>query len=139
VTWTGALLAFRAAHSALRPAAFWSGTDHDGNGLADIAFFDNTGAVASAAYMGNTSNHFLAWRIDGTEATPADAARSLYVAWNGWTGAITATLPAAGSATAWYVVGDSSSGTLAAAGQEALLSGTTLSVAPRTLAVLLER
>ncbi len=139
VTWTTSLFGFRAAHTALRPATFWTGTDHDGNGLADVAFFDNTGAVASSAYLSNTANHFLAWRIDGTEAAPADAARSIYVAWNGWTAAITATVPAAGSTTGWYVVGDSASGDFAAPGQETALAGPTLPVAARSIAVLLER
>jgi isoamylase len=139
VTWTTSLFAFRVAHTALRPATFWTGTDHNGNGLADIAFFDNSGAVASSAYLSNTANHFLAWRIDGTEATPADTARSIYVAWNGWTAEITATVPAAGSTTAWYVVGDSASGDFAAPGQEAALTGTTLFVAARSIAVLVER
>jgi glycogen operon protein len=140
VTWTTSLFAFRAAHTALRPAAFWTGTDHNGNGLPDVAFLDNTGAVASAGYLSSTTNYFLAWRVDGTEATPADAARSVYVAWNGWTSEITATVPApASSTTAWYVVGDSASGAFATPGQETALTGTTLPVAARSIAVLLER
>ena len=35
------------------------------------------------------------WRVDGQEA--GDTVRSIYIAWNGWTGEITATLPAAAS------------------------------------------
>jgi isoamylase len=139
VTWTTALFAFRAAHTALRPGAFWDGMDHNGNGLADAAFFDSTGAVASAGYLASTANHFLAWRIDGTEAMPADAARSVYVAYNAWTSAITATLPAAGTTTAWYLVGDSAGGSFAMPGQETALGGTTLPVAARSLAVAIER
>jgi isoamylase len=139
VTWTSAVFAFRAAHTALRPATFWDGMDHNGNGLADIAFLDGTGAVASATYLATATNHFLAWRIDGTEASPADTARSIYVAWNGWTAAITPTLPATASTTAWYVVGDSASGTFAPPGQETALSAKTLSVTARSVAVVLER
>ena len=103
VAWTTELLAFRGAHAALRPAAFWDGTDHNGNGLPDIAFFDNTGAVASAAYLANTANHFPSWRIDGTEG--GDTARSIWIAWNGWTAAISMPVPTPGSTTSWWDLG----------------------------------
>ena len=137
VAWTSSLFAFRAAHAALRPAAFWSGKDHDGNGLADVAWLDTTGAAASAAYLANTGNHFLAWRLDGEEG--GDTVRSIYVAYNAWTQALTATLPAAGAGKAWWVAGDSATGTLAAAGQETALGAATVSVAARSVAVLIER
>ncbi len=112
---TTRLLAFRTAHPALRPAAFWDGADHNGNGLPDIAFFDNTGAVASAAYLANTANHFFTWRIDGTEA--ADSVRSIWIAWNGWTAAIAAPVPALGTGPSWYSAGDSGSGALPRSGK----------------------
>ncbi len=137
VAWTTELLAFRRAHAALRPAAFWDGTDHDANGLPDIAFLDNTGAVASAAYLANTANHFLAWRIDGTEG--GDTARSIWIAWNGWTAAISMPVPAPGSTTSWWIAGDSGSGAFAAPGQEAPLTTPTVSVAARSVAVFVER
>ena len=137
VAWTGAAFAFRAAHTALRPAAFWDGKDHDGNGLPDVAWLDATGGAASAAYLGDANNHFLAWRLDGQEG--GDIARSVYVAWNGWTGAITATLPSAAGGKAWWVVGDSASGKLASPGQEPPLGAATLPVAARSVAVLVER
>jgi glycogen operon protein len=137
VAWTSALFAFRAAHAALRPAAFWDGKDHDGNGLPDVAWLDTTGAAASAAYMASTSNHFLAWRLDGEEA--GDAVRSVYVAYNAWTQALTATLPAAGTGKAWWAAGDSAGGKLAAPGQETALGAATVSVAARSVAVLVER
>jgi glycogen operon protein len=137
VTWTTSAFAFRAAHPALRPAAFWDGTDHDGNGLPDITWLDATGATATAAYLASATNHFLAWRVDAQQAT--DTARSIYVAWNGWTAEITATIPAAAAGNAWYVVGDSASGNLALPGQETTLGATTLAVAARSVAVLLEK
>ncbi len=137
VSFTHALLAFRAAHPALRPAAFFDGLDHDGNGLPDVAFLDTTGAAASASYMADTNNHFLAFRLDGTEAS--DPARSIYVAYNGWSGDLPATLPAAGASTAWYVSGDSASGAFAAPGAETALGGTSVTVKARSVAVLVER
>ncbi len=137
VTWTTTAFAFRAAHAALRPAAFWDGKDHDGNGLPDVGWLDTTGAPASAAYLGSASNHFLAWRVDGQEG--GDTARSIYVAWNGWTSAITAGIPAPASGKAWWSVGDSASGKLALPGQETTLGATTLAVAARSVAVLVEK
>jgi glycogen operon protein len=137
VAWTSALLAFRAAHAALRPAAFRDGKDHDGNGLADLAWLDTTGNAASGAYLGNASNHFLAWRIDGEEA--GDTARSVYVAWNGWTSDLAATIPAPGGGKGWFVAGDSASGAFAAPGTEAPLGASTMTVKARSIAVLVER
>jgi len=137
VTWTTTAFAFRAARAALRPTAFWDGMDHDGNGLPDVGWLDATGAAATAAYLGDASNHFLAWRVDGQEG--GDTVRSIYVVWNGWTGEISATLPVAASGEAWWAVGDSASGRLALPGQETALGAATLQVAARSVAVLVEK
>ncbi|MGO9714320.1 MAG: alpha-amylase family glycosyl hydrolase [Polyangiaceae bacterium] len=137
VSWTTALFAFRAAHPALRPATFFTGTDHNGNGLPDIEWLDNTGAVASAAYLANTANHFLAWRIDGTEA--ADPAYSLLFVWNGWTADISMPVPVAATGTTWWSVGDSASGTFALPGSETSFAGTVVDAPPRSVTVLIER
>jgi glycogen operon protein len=138
VTWTGAALAFRAAHPALRPAKFWTGKDNDGNGLPDVGFLDTTGAAASAAYMGDPNNHFLAWRIDGAEGGESSV-RSLYVAYDGWTSDLPATLPAAGAGTSWWTAGDSASGSFAAPGHETALGAASVTVKARSIAVLVER
>jgi glycogen operon protein len=137
VAWTTAAFAFRAAHPALRPAAFWDGMDHDGDGLPDVAWLDTTGTAASAGYLADASNHFLAWRVDAKEG--GDTVRSIYVAWNGWTGAITATLPAPAAGLAWWSVGDSAGGTLAMPGEETKVGGATLPVAARSVAILVEK
>jgi glycogen operon protein len=137
VAWTSALFGFRAAHAALRPATFFTGTDHNGNGLPDIEWLDNTGAVASAAYLANSANHFLAWRLDGTEAS--DSAYSLLFVWNGWTADITMPVPAPVTGTTWWVVGDSASGTLAAPGSETAFTGTTIDAPARSVSVMIER
>jgi isoamylase len=137
VAWTQALLAFRAAHPALRPAAFWTGTDVNGDGLDDVAWLDTTGKRASAAYLSDTSNYFLAWRVDAQ--LPGERVRSIYVAWNGWTQDLTATLPASASGRAWWVSGDSASGSFVAPGQEMALGGATVDVRARSVAVLVER
>jgi isoamylase len=137
VTWTSAVFAFRGAHAALRPAQFWDGTDHDGNGLPDVAMLDTTGAAASAAYLGDANNHFLAWRIDGQEG--GDVVRSIYIAYDGWTADLTATLPAAGAGVSWWLVGDSASGSFAALGKETPLGAPSVTAKARSVTVLVER
>jgi glycogen operon protein len=137
VEWSRSLFTFRRAHAALRPAAFFDGTDHDGNGLPDVVWLDTTGAAASSAYMQDKANHFLAWRLDGAES--ADVAPSIYIAWNGWTSDLTSTLPPARASMAWYRVGDSASGSLAAPGAETPLGASSVTVAARSLAILIER
>jgi glycogen operon protein len=137
VSFTQALFAFRAAHPALRPRAFFDGMDHDGNGLPDIEWLDNTGAQASSTYLANSSNHFLAWRIDA--AVGIDAARSILVAWNGWTSDITMPVPAAASGFSWWTCGDSASGQFASPGSESEFAGSLLNVGARSVSVLVER
>ena len=60
--------------------------------------------IPDNAYWGSTERHFLAYRIDGTEL--GDSLRSIYVAYNGWSGAITITLPAPSAGRAWYRAGE---------------------------------
>ncbi len=138
VSWTGAVFAFRAAHPSLRPAKFWTGKDNDGNGLPDVGFLDTTGAAASTAYLADSNNHFLAWRIDGAEGGDSSV-RSVYVAYDGWTSDLPATLPAAGAGTSWWVAGDSASGSFAAPGHETALGAASVTVKARSIAVLVER
>jgi len=42
-------------------------------------------------YWDDRDKHFLAFRLDGSEF--ADPATSIYFAYNGWKGSVTATLP----------------------------------------------
>jgi glycogen operon protein len=72
-----ALIRFRTEHPALRPAEFWSGTDHNGNGLADFTLYREDGTVPTPAYLNGTTGRFLGFRIDGSEV--GDAAFSIYV------------------------------------------------------------
>ena len=137
VSWTRGLLMFRAGHVALRPAHFFDGADHNGNGLPDIGWLDDTGGSASAAYLDDAANHFLAWRIDGSEA--GDSARSLLLAWNGWTAPVSMPVPPAKAGLAWYLVGDSAEGSFAAPGKESLSTASTMTVAARAVRVLIER
>ena len=137
VSWTSALFAFRRSHPALRPAKFFDGLDHNGNGLPDIAWLDSAGADASAGYRADSANHFIAWRVDGSEV--GDAAHSILVAWNGWSAAITMHVPATTAGLAWYSVGDSASGMLASSGNETAFAGTTMPVPSQAISVMVER
>jgi glycogen operon protein len=130
------LLLFRRAHPCLRPDHFFTGTDHNGNGLKDIAWYFDTGLEVDQAYFANPNNHFLAYRIDGREA--GDTAISIYVAYNGYFDPITATIPAPIPGNSWYVVADTASGVIHTPGQEPKLSGDTYTVAGRSLALLIE-
>jgi isoamylase len=133
-------ISFRRAHSALRPSTYWTGVDHNGNGLKDVTWLDPTGQEASSQYF--NSQGFLAWRVDGTES--GDTARSIYVAYNQGTTLVTATLPSAAAGFQWYQLGDTSAamataGYFAAPGTESAWSAGTYTVAPRSVVVLVER
>jgi glycogen operon protein len=98
------LIAFRNAHPALRPQTWYSGSDHNGNGMAQLQWYTPAGTVADPNYWRNSSNHSIAWQIDGTEF--GDPASAIYVAYNGWSGSVNFTLPSPGSSKSWYRVTD---------------------------------
>ena len=99
-----AMIAFRKAHASLRPATFYSGSDNNGNGLQQLAWFEPSGAVADSTYFNDGTQHAIAWRIDGSEL--GDTAAALYVAYNAWSGAVNFTLPSPGTGKSWYRVTD---------------------------------
>jgi isoamylase len=136
------LMTFRGAHPALRPAGFFSGQDKNGNGLKDITWYRDDGKEADGAYMTDPGKHFLGFRIDGTEV--GDGAASIYVAYNGWSGKVTATLPWKLAAKSWYRAGDTAAwmegqGNFKDAGQEDPMNGSTYDLAGRSVLVLIER
>ncbi|MEJ7636529.1 MAG: hypothetical protein WKF75_00705 [Singulisphaera sp.] len=98
------MIAFRRAHPALRPAEFFEGRDHNGNGLKDLTFYRDDAIEPDPTYYNARDRHFLAYRIDGSEFD--DPAHSIYVGYNGWRQPVTITLPAASSGRAWHRVGD---------------------------------
>ncbi len=136
------MIALRAEHPALRPAGFLTGTDGDGDGLQDIRWLTDQGTQASGAYMDDPSNHFLAWILDGDEV--GDPAKAIYVAYNGWSDTVTATLPPPTPGMAWWRVSDTaqwmeSRQNIAPSGQEDELDGSTYDLAGRSVLVLIER
>jgi glycogen operon protein len=125
-TFTQRLIAFRKAHPALRPANFYSTVDNNGNVMEQHRWFKPDGFVPDSTYFNSASNHAIAWRIDGTEF--GDTASALYVAYNGWSGAVTFNLPWPGTGKSWYRVTDTcpwaeGSGQVATAGSEAFIGG----------------
>ena len=99
-----AMIAFRKAHPALRPGAFYSSVDNNGNVMEQLRWFKPDGTVADSTYFNDASQHAIAWRIDGSEFS--DTAAAIYVAYNGWSGAVSYTLPWPGTNRSWYRVTD---------------------------------
>jgi glycogen operon protein len=140
--YTRGLLQFRRAHPALRPAEFFAGTDHNGNALKDLTWCVDSGDEADDDYLANLTNHFLAYRIDGSEL--GDPAASIYVACNSWINSVVATLPLNLPAKRWHIVADTSAaaeawGNIHAAGQEVKLDAQQYGVAGRSVALIIEK
>lgn len=143
-TFTTRLIAFRQAHPALRPMNFYSSVDNNGNVMEQLRWFKPDGGVADSAYFTNTSNHAIAWRIDGSEF--GDSASAIYVAYNGWSGPVNFTLPWPGTGKTWYRVTDTATwndgpNTMATPGSEAFIGGeyTTYGLEARSLLLLIAK
>jgi glycogen operon protein len=143
-TFTTRLLAFRKAHPALRPANFYSAVDNNGNVMEQLRWFKPDGGVADAAYFNSSSNHAIAWRVDGSEL--GDSASALYVAYNGWSGQVNFTLPWPGTGKNWYRVTDTATwndgaNTFAVPGSETFIGGeyTVYGVEARSLLLLIAK
>jgi glycogen operon protein len=137
------MITFRDNHPALRPAQFFSGSDHNGDGVKDITWYRDNGNEADGTYMNDPSMHFLAYRLDGGEVQ-GESTASIYVAYNGWSGATTVTLPPPRAGKSWYRVADTaawmeSQGNAVDPGQEAVMAGATYDLAPRSLLLLFEQ
>jgi glycogen operon protein len=139
-TFTRLLLAFRRAHPCLRPAEFFTGSDHNGNGLKDLTWLYDAGQEVTQDYFADPDKHFLAYRIDGTEF--GDPNRSVYVGYNGWSEPVLAALPPplAGN---WFVVADTGSpaeawGNIRAPGTEFLVFDNRYLLQGRSVVLLIE-
>jgi glycogen operon protein len=99
-----AMIAFRKAHPSLRPVNFYSAADNNGNVMEQLRWFKPDGGVADASYFNSSSNHAIAWRVDGSEF--ADPASAIYVAHNAWSGSVNFVLPWPGNGKQWYRVTD---------------------------------
>ncbi len=136
------LLAFRNDHPALRPADFFKGTDNNGNGLKDLTWLRNDGNEPDSNYFDDPNQHFLAYRLDGSEL--GDSVQSIYVAYNSWSENIPVTLPSNLPGKQWYRVADTASfmeskDNFNAPASEELLTGSTYDVNGRSLLLLVEK
>ncbi len=136
------LIQFRRAHPALKPAEYFDGTDHDGNGLKDLTWYGGNGQEPDAAYFNNPDNHFLAFRLDGAKSN--DPAPSILVAYNGWKDVVTVTLPANLPGKVWHRVSDTAAwmepeGNFRRPGSEERLAGRTYDMKGRTILLLIEK
>jgi isoamylase len=143
-TFTERLLAFRNSHPALRVANFYSTLDTNGNVMEQHRWFKPDGQVPDAAYFNDPSNHAIAWRIDGTELN--DSASAIYVAYNGWSGNVSFTLPWPGNGKNWHRVMDTSiwaegPSQVASPGFETFIGGesVTYGLGPRAVLVLIAK
>jgi glycogen operon protein len=112
--------------------------------MEQLRWFKPDGNVPDGAYWSDPNNHAIAWRIDGTEF--GDSASAIYVAYNGWSGNVTFTLPWPGSGKAWYRVTDTCNwaegpNQVATPGSEAFIGGewVTYGVCGRGLILLIAK
>jgi glycogen operon protein len=144
------IIAFRKAHPALRPADYFDGRDHNGNGLKDVTWYrdDASELLPDDAYWWEKdedhhyNRHFLAYRIDGTEFH--DPSPSIYVGYNGWWQPITITLPSPLPGHAWFRAGDTADwmedqANFKESGQEDPLVSRDYQMEGRSVLVLIER
>ena len=105
---TAAALSFRKAHPALRRAEFFTGTDSNGNGYKDVQWLKADGSVPDNNWYNNTTEHALAFLIDGTEQQDRNGQNDsfIYVAYNAWSGQVNFNLPTLPSGLKWYRVTD---------------------------------
>jgi glycogen operon protein len=76
-TFAQRLIAFRTLHPALRPRTWYA---------SQVQWYTPAGTVADAEYWNDSSNHAIAWEMDGNQF--GDPASAIYVAYNGWSGGV---------------------------------------------------
>ncbi|MBS1118230.1 MAG: isoamylase [Deltaproteobacteria bacterium] len=133
-TFARRLFAFRSAHPALRLA--------DWIEPAQVAWSDDAGNVASAAYLDDAAKPVLAWRLDG--AALGDPSPALYVAYNRGAQGIAVVLPAPPAGTSWYRVADTGAwmepqANIAPPGTEARMGTARYDLEGRSLALFVAR
>jgi isoamylase len=128
-TFTRRLLAFRAAHPALRSAAWIE--------PAQVSWRDSAGNVASGAYFGDAGKPVLGWLLSTVDDDP------IYVVYNRGTAGLQITLPPP-PGTAWYRVADTGAWmepehNISAPGTEHRMAQAKYDLAARSLAVFVAR
>jgi isoamylase len=88
-------IAFRLAHPALRPVTWYTSSQ--------VQWWEPSGVQADSTYWNNTSNYAIAYTVNGSSFGDSN---SMYIAYNGWSGSVTFTLPTPPTGTNWYRVTD---------------------------------
>jgi len=125
-TYVKAMIKFRKDHPSLRPANFYQAIDTNNNIMEQLRWFKPDGTVADSTYFNDGNNHAIAYRIDSSEF--GEATSAIYIAYNGWSGAVNFTLPWPGTGKSWYRVTDTSNwnegpNTVKSAGNEDFIGG----------------
>ena len=110
-------VAFRLAHPALRPQNWYTSSQ--------VEWWEPSGVQATTSYWNNTSNYSIAYTINGSSFSDSN---SIYIAYNGWSGSVTFTLPPPPTGTNWYRVTDTcnwndGANTWVTPGNETLIGG----------------
>jgi isoamylase len=128
-------IAFRLAHPSLRPLNWYTSSQ--------VEWWEPSGVQATTSYWDNTSNYAIAYTIDGASFGDAN---SIYIAYNGWSGSVTFTLPPPPTGTNWYRVTDTCNwndgpNTWVTPGNETLIggSGATYSQCGQSLLLLISK
>lgn len=134
LTFTRRLLAFRAAHPALRPAEFYT--------TAEVQWFRPDGGLADATYFDNPDNHAIAWMINGGDF--GDPAAAIYAAYNAWSGDVTFQVPSPPPGKKWFRAMDTapwmeSASNFSPAGSEEALGAPDYKLGARAVLLLIAR
>jgi isoamylase len=128
-------IAFRLAHPSLRPLNWYTSSQ--------VEWWEPSGVQATTSYWDNTSNYAIAYTINGSSFGDAN---SIYIAYNGWSGQVTFTLPPPPTGTNWYRVTDTcnwndGANTWVTPGNETLIggSGATYNQCGQSLLLLISR
>jgi isoamylase len=128
-------IAFRLAHPSLRPANWYTSSQ--------VEWWEPSGVQATTSYWDNTSNYAIAYTINGSSFGDSN---SIYIAYNGWSGSVTFTLPPPPTGTNWYRVTDTcnwndGANTWVTPGNETLIggSGATYSQCGQSLLLLISK
>lgn len=138
------VIAFRKAHPILRPAEYFDGNDHNGNGLRDITWYRDDAREPDNDYWNATDRHFLGYRLDCTEGASADTTHSIFVGYNGWRDPVKIKIPKAAGTRKWFRAGDTGQwmeddGNFREAGSEDELANEEYEMKGRSLIVLIEK
>lgn len=131
-------LGFRHAHAALRPTRYWTW----GGAGAEVRWLRDDGAPVNDAYLDDASRHYLGMLLDGQKL--GDSAKAIFVAYNGWSETLFATVPEAPAGASWGLVADTSPsaeawGNWVGDTEARPLTSSRHTLAPRSLAVFVAR